>query len=259
MLRAHTSTRLLDDAGEQNQGDERLSVAAIFFIVLAAVALFVVGMLYVCSYIRSRHRKNNDQARTKNIAIELPDEAPTTDEETATLEPVDLVSRESECSVVEKDALDPESALPDPSDIGRQHAALDVHYCTSACCKACRQDVDFVAVDQTSNASQEDNKMLDAAVSEGEESTKLDLDIGANLATGSNDKGTGGIDDLAVNGKEEPGDSVSKRDSVNSRSSDSGSNGEVDDISQSQISPPKVSVRISVTNSDSADSEENSK
>ena len=264
MLRAHTSTRLLDGAGEQNQGDERLSVAAIFFIVLAAVALFVVGMLYVCSYIRSSHRKNNDQVRTKNVVIELPDEAPTADDETATLGPIDLVSCESECSVVEKDVhvLDPESALPDPSDIGRQHAALDVHYCTSACCEACRQDVvypDFVSVDQTSNASQEDNKLLDVAVSEGEESTKPDPEIGANLATGSNDKGTGGIDDLAVNGKEEPGDSVSKRDSVNSRYSDSGSNGEVDDISQSQISPPKGSVRISVTNSDSADSEENSK
>ena len=180
MLRAHTSTRLLDDIGEQNQDDDGLSVAAIFFIVLAAVALFVVGMIYICSYIRCRHR-NNEQVRTKTIVIELPYETPPTDDETLTLEPIDLVSCE------EKDVLDPESALPDPSDIGRQHAALDVHYCTSACCDVCRQDVaypSFLTADQPSDTVQKDNKTVDDE--ELEEPTKVNFETGMNLANGGN-------------------------------------------------------------------------
>ena len=252
MLRAHTSTRLLDDIGDQNRDDDRLSVAAIFFIVLAAVALFVVGILYICSYIRGRHR-NNEQVRKKSIVIELPDEAPTADEESATLEPIDLVSCESECSIQEKDELDHESALPDPSDIGRQHAALDVHYCTSACCVVCRQDVaypNFLTVGYPSDTVQKDNKTVD-----DEEPSKVDLEPGINLATGSNYKGNNGMDTFAANDKEDPNDDGSNSDSVKTECSASGSNGEDGDISKSQsrITPPKGQVRC---NSDSAVSEE---
>ena len=265
MLRAHTSTRLLDDpSSEQNQDNDRLSVAAIFFIVLAAVALFVVGMLYICSYIRGRHR-NNEQVRTKNIVIELPDEAPTADEETSTLEPIDLVSCESEFSIQEKDVLDPVSALPDPSDIGRQHAALDVHYCTSACCDVCRQDVaypSFLTVGQPSDTVQKDNEAVDGEDIE-EEPTKVDLEAGINLATGSNYEGNNSMGDLVVNDKEEPRDDTSNSDRAKTKSSASGSNGEDGDISilqsLSQITPPKGQVRINITNSDSAVSEGDTK
>lgn len=256
MLRAHTSTRLLDDTDDQNQNDDRLSVAAIFFIVLAAVALFVVGMLYICSYIRGRHR-NNEQVRTKNIVIELPDEAPTADEDTSTLEPIDLVSCESECSIQEKDVLDHESALPDPSEIGRHHAALDVHYCTSACCDVCRQDVAypcFLTVGQPSDTMQKNNKIVD----DDEEPSKVHLETGINLATASNYKGNNSIDAFAANDKKDPKDDGSNSDSVETKCSASGSNGEDGDISKSQsrITPPKGQVRISITNSDSAASEE---
>ena len=255
MLRAHTSTRLLDNIGEQNQDDDGLSVAAIFFIVLAAVALFVVGMLYICSYIRGRHR-NNEQVRTKTIVIELPHEAPSTDDETLTLEPIDLVSCE------EKDVLDPESALPDPSDIGRQHAALDVHYCTSACCDVCRQDVaypSFLTADQPSDTVQKDNKTVDDE--EFEEPTKVNFETGINLANGSNYKDSKIIDDLTVQDKENPKDDASNSDSIKTKSSASGSNGEDGDISKSRsrITPPKGHVRISITNSHSAVSEEDTK
>lgn len=255
MLRANTSTRLLDGIGDQNQDYDRLSVAAIFFIVLAAAALFVAGMLYICSYIRGRHR-NNEQVRAKNIVIELPDEAPTADEDTSTLEPIDLVSCESECSIQEKDVHDPESALPDPSDIGRQPAALDVHYCTSACCDVCRQEVaypSFLTVGQPSDTVQKDNKTLDV-----EEPSKAHLETGINLATGSKYKGNNSMDIFAANDKEDKKNDGSNSDSVKTECSASGSKGEDGDISKSQsrITPPKGQVRISITNSDSAVSEE---
>ena len=256
MLRAHTSTRLLDDIGEQNQYDDRLSVAAIFFIVLAAVALFVVGMIYICSYLRGRHR-NNEQVRTKNIVIEMPDEAPTADEETSTLEPIDLVSCE------EKDVLDPESTLPDPSDIGRQHAALDVHYCTSACCDVCRQDVvypSFLTTDP-SDTVQKGNETVDDE--DIEEPTKINFETGINLANGSNYKDSKSMDGLTAQGKEDPKDDTSNCDSIKTKFSAYGSNGEDRSrdifMSRSRITPPKGQVRIRITDSDSAVSMEDTK
>lgn len=66
-----------------------------------------------------------------------------------------------------------------------------------------------------------------------------------------------------VQGKEDPKDDASNRDSIKKKSSASGSNGEdrSSDISmsRSQITPPKGQVRISITNSDSAVSEEDTK
>lgn len=186
----------------QNQDGERLSVAAIVLIVLATVALFAVVMLYLCSIVRSRHRRNKDEDQTKDVVIELVDE--TADEEMSTLEPIDLFSCASEYSVKEKKhMLAAESTLPDPSDLGRVHHCLDVHHCTSACCDVCRLDITyprFLALDR-----QEESKRPDGVEERSVESVKLHVDVEADidLDIGTRDKSTCKGDDPIIGDKEE--------------------------------------------------------
>ena len=189
----------------QNQDGERLSVAAIFFIVLAAVTLFVVVMLfYLCSIVRNRHRRNRDEDQTKDVVIQLVEE--TADEEMSTLVPIDLFSCASECSVKEKkDMLDAESTLPDSSDLGRVHQCSDVHHCTSACCDVCRLDIPyprFLAVDR-----QEWSKRPDDVEERSVESVELPVDVDVkaetDLGIGTKDKSTCKADDPIIADKEE--------------------------------------------------------
>ena len=189
----------------QNQDGERLSVAAIFFIVLAAVTLFVVVMLfYLCSIVRNRHRRNRDEDQTKDVVIQLVEE--TADEEMSTLVPIDLFSCASECSVKEKkDMLDAESTLPDSSDLGRVHQCSDVHHCTSACCDVCRLDIPyprFLAVDR-----QEGSKRPDDVEERSVESVELPVDVDVkaetDLGIGTKDKSTCKADDPIIADKEE--------------------------------------------------------
>uniref|UniRef100_A0A7S0FMC0 Uncharacterized protein n=1 Tax=Minutocellus polymorphus TaxID=265543 RepID=A0A7S0FMC0_9STRA len=261
MLRASTSTRFLDNSDAQNQDDERLSVAAIFFIVLAAVAIFAVGMLYLCSIVRSRRRRrrNKDEGQTRDVVIEPAEES--ADEETATLEPFDLVSCASECSVEEKkDVLDTESTLPDPSDLGRQHAAQDVHHCTSACCDVCRPGVpypSFLAVDRPPIRSQEETKRPDGVEEGSVEVVEVDVDVDVDveaeidLAMGSDDKSK--ADNLATADKEKPEEAELNSDRVRPRISSSRS---TDEGSDAISLIGTGGVRISVTNSGSIGSEE---
>ena len=139
--------------------------------------------------LRISNRPVLDEDQTKDDVIELVEE--TADEEMSTLEPIDLFSCASECSVKEKkDMLDAESTLPDPSDLGRVHHCLDVHHCTSACCDVCRLDISyprFLALDR-----QEESKRPDGVEERSVESEELEVDVEAeiDLDIGAKDKST---------------------------------------------------------------------